>query len=344
MGQPLVSAVIITYNQEQYIEQTIECALAQQVDFDYEIVIGEDCSTDNTREICMHYQQKYPGKIRVITSESNVGLMDNFYRTVDAAKGKYFAVCGGDDYWHDPGKLQKQVRILEQRPEYGMVHSDENVFYDDTRTLLESMNRKCGVYYNNDSDNALGLLFSGEYEIFASSALYRTSIFREHFDLNELKNNNVLIEDMPLFVHVAAHSKIFYLPESLVTRRVVTGSMTRKGFESKIKLLESVYRCYLLLHKKYEYKFSEPGLDVRSIHATLNGIMFRASFQANRKNFARKYYFNLLSLAGKNYVRIPDSFRYYATYFPFGVLATNMVVYIYRKARCLLTGHPVREV
>jgi glycosyltransferase involved in cell wall biosynthesis len=344
MGEPLVSAVIITYNQEKYIEQTIECALAQEVDFDYEIVIGEDCSTDNTREICMHYQEKYPGKIRVIISECNVGLMENFYRTVVATKGKYFAVCGGDDYWHDPSKLKKQVSILEQRPEYGMIHSDENVFYDDTRTLLERMNLKSGIYYNNDTDNTLGLLFSGEYKIVASSALYRANIFREHFDLNELKKNNILIEDMPLFVHIAAHARIFYMPESLVTRRVVEGSMTRKGFESKIKLLESVYRCYLLLYKKYEYKISTLGFDVRSIHASLNGIMFRAAFQAGRKDLARKYYYNILSLAGKNYVGITDSLRYYATYLPFGIVAINTVVYIYRQARCLLTGHPVRGV
>src|SRR5665647_482086 len=122
MSEPLVSAVIITYNQEKYIEQTIECAIAQQADFEYEIVIGEDCSTDRTREICLRYQEKYPHKVRVITSACNVGLMENFYRTVVAARGKYFAVCGGDDYWHDPEKLKKQVSLMEQRPEFGMIH------------------------------------------------------------------------------------------------------------------------------------------------------------------------------------------------------------------------------
>ena len=111
MSEPLASAVIITYNQAQYIGQTIECALAQKVNFDYEIVIGEDCSTDRTREICLRYQAKYPDIIRVITSDRNVGLLDNWYRSVKAAKGKYIAGCGGDDYWHNPNKI-KNFRYL----------------------------------------------------------------------------------------------------------------------------------------------------------------------------------------------------------------------------------------
>jgi glycosyltransferase involved in cell wall biosynthesis len=344
MEKILVSAVIITYNHEKFIEQTIKCALAQHVDFGYEIIIGEDCSTDNTRQICLDYQKKYPSKIKVITSEYNVGLMDNFYRTVSSAKGKYFAVCGGDDFWHDPKKLMKQVKTMEKKPECGMVHSDENVLYDDTGELLENYNIKTKRYYDNNLINTLDLLFSGRYKIVASSALYKTSLFRKHFNLNELKNNNVIIEDMPLFIHIAAHSRIYYLSESLVTRRVVNGSITRQGFDNSIKLWESVYSCYLLLYEKYKNNIVDDDIDIRTIHALANRLMFRTAFKANHKVLARNFYRNIMILAGKKYLKNTDTIRYYATFLPFGIFSTNLIIVIYQQIRFLLTGQSSKGV
>lgn len=344
MNEPLVSAVIITYNQEKYIEQTIECALAQKVDFDYEIVIGEDCSTDRTREICLQYQKKYPNIIRVITSNSNVGLMENFFRTVSASRGKYFAACGGDDYWHDYEKISKQIKIMKNTPEIGMVHSDENVLYDDTGILLKCFNEKSKLTYNNQSDNPLDLLFAGRYKIVASSAMYRTSLFHDHFNLKELKINNVIIEDMPLFIHIAAHSRVHYIHESLVTRRVVNGSITRQGYENEIKLWESVYSCYLYLFKKYEMKIKDRSINFKTIYSLLNRLMFHSAFSAKKIDAARLYYRNIRSLAGKEHVKTTDTMKYYITYLPFGTLYYKLFLDLYRKFRFLLTGKPTRGV
>lgn len=129
---PLVSIASITYNHEQYIAQAIESWLMQKTDFDIEIVIGEDCSTDDTRRIIEEYRLKHPDLIRVITSETNVGMMPNFIRTLEVCRGKYIALCEGDDYWTDPLKLQKQVDFLEGNEEYTVIgHKSKRIKEND---------------------------------------------------------------------------------------------------------------------------------------------------------------------------------------------------------------------
>ena len=123
MKNPKVSVCMVTYNQENFIAQAIECALMQKTDFDYEIVIGEDCSTDRTREVVVDYQKKHPDKIKTLLHPYNLGPVhspgkNNFIKTLKICKGRYIALCEGDDYWTDPLKLQKQVDFLEANPEY----------------------------------------------------------------------------------------------------------------------------------------------------------------------------------------------------------------------------------
>jgi glycosyltransferase involved in cell wall biosynthesis len=120
---PLVSVAMITFNHRPYIERAVKCVLNQETDFNVELVIGEDCSTDGTRELVFDLQRRHPELIRIVTSEHNVGAQ-NILRTERACRGKYLAYCEGDDFWSDPSKLAKQVAFLESRPDYVMVHSN----------------------------------------------------------------------------------------------------------------------------------------------------------------------------------------------------------------------------
>lgn len=113
---PVVSVVFITYNHEPYIAQALESLLMQKTTFPVEILIGEDCSTDRSREICKSYAEKYPETVRLVISDENVGPGRNFLRTLHSAIGTYVAYCDGDDYWTDFDKLQKQVDFLESHP------------------------------------------------------------------------------------------------------------------------------------------------------------------------------------------------------------------------------------
>lgn len=123
---PLVSICIFTYQQRTRISQCIEGVLKQKVSFIYEIILGEDESEDGTREICKFYAKKYPNKIRLFLHhrENNIringhptGRFNVFYGYY-TARGKYIAICEGDDYWTDPLKLQKQVDFLKTNPDY----------------------------------------------------------------------------------------------------------------------------------------------------------------------------------------------------------------------------------
>lgn len=110
---PLVSIWIITYNHIDYISNALDGILTQKVNFDFEIVIGDDASTDNTQEIILQYQKKHPNIIRPILHNKNVGMMKNMVLTLENCKGKYIALCEGDDYWIDPQKLQRQIEFME---------------------------------------------------------------------------------------------------------------------------------------------------------------------------------------------------------------------------------------
>ena len=135
----MVTVCIQTYNQENYISQCLESILSQKTSFKIEILIGEDSSSDNTRNICINYANKYPDKIRlflhhrvnnILVQGRNTGLFNSFFN-VFSSKGKYIAYCDGDDYWTDELKLEKQVSFLENNANYSLC-------YHDVRTIDEN--------------------------------------------------------------------------------------------------------------------------------------------------------------------------------------------------------------
>ncbi len=118
LKNPLLSICCITYNHEQFIGQAIESFLMQECNFEFEIVLGEDCSTDKTREILLDYAGKFPDKIKLVLPEHNLGPAGNFINTFKNCSGKYIAFCEGDDYWTDKNKLQFQVDFLVHNPDF----------------------------------------------------------------------------------------------------------------------------------------------------------------------------------------------------------------------------------
>lgn len=118
-----VSIFMLTYNQEGFIANTIESVLKQQTGFTYQLVIGEDCSSDSTRQICEDFAARYPEKVKLLDSNKRYGLINNFMRTLKECDGRYIAVCDGDDYWTDPNKLQKQFDFLESHPDHSIVYT-----------------------------------------------------------------------------------------------------------------------------------------------------------------------------------------------------------------------------
>lgn len=120
--EPVVSVCIATYQHAEFITDCVEGVLMQEAGFQWELLIGEDCSKDGTRERVFEYAEKYPDRIRVLTGDQNVKSKRNKQRLLLAARGRYIAPLDGDDYWTDPKKLQKQVHFMEENPGYSMCY------------------------------------------------------------------------------------------------------------------------------------------------------------------------------------------------------------------------------
>lgn len=128
--KPKVSVAMIAYNIEGFLPAAIESVLSQKTNFKVELVIGEDCSPDNTRQIALDYQSKYPEIIKVLLPEQNQGLTPNSVMTQNACSGEYIALLDGDDYWTNPDKLQMQVDFLDVNKDYSASAHQAVVIYD----------------------------------------------------------------------------------------------------------------------------------------------------------------------------------------------------------------------
>ena len=221
--KPLVSVGIFTYNQEQYIAQTIESVLLQQCDFDYEILIGEDCGSDGTLKTCQKYADRYPDIIKLFAREKNLGMLENFCDIARKCQGKYIAFCAGDDYWIDKYKLQKQVDFLESNPNYALVHTNFKLF-------IQKENKFDDVVFKRDVGYVFQSYLKGN-QIGALTVLALRDILLD--GINQGFANKFLMEDYPLWLYIAQSHKIGYLDDVTAVYRVLPESMSNT--QNKVK-------------------------------------------------------------------------------------------------------------
>ncbi len=137
--EPLVSILMLAYNHEEFICQAIESIMSQQCNFVFELLIGEDCSNDKTKDLCLSYFNKFPDVIRLCTADENVGMHRNFARIWHRGRGRYFAMCEGDDFWCDEKKLQKQVDWMQKHPDASLCGTFTRIIKQDAnQDWLES--------------------------------------------------------------------------------------------------------------------------------------------------------------------------------------------------------------
>ena len=241
-----VSVAVITYNQEAYIAQTLDGIFAQQCNFDFEVVIGEDCSTDNTANICLSYYEKHPTKIRVLRQAENQGLAKNCYQTMGLCRGEYIARCDGDDYWCDPLKLQKQVDFLDHHPDYALVYGGKRMLKTKTGESLDCLPKKC-------ADDMFETLIN-RIEIPCSSTVCLRRSMAEKIDTAEIGAENFLLDDLPFFLALSREGKFHAMREILAVYRVSLGSIGwPEQIEKKIKFEKSVCESVIFCAKKYAY-------------------------------------------------------------------------------------------
>jgi len=204
--RPTVSVFMMTYNHETYIKKAIESILFQKTNFDFDLVIGEDCSSDNTRSIILDLNVKYSGKLKLVLHDKNVGAVENQRSVLSACTGKYIAWCEGDDYWTDPCKLQKQVEFLEKNDDFVLVGHLSKAIY-------ENVNKPSEVYHNIKKDvlTKRDVIFS--YILQAASIMFRR-------DALEKINASAIRVEHSLYIILAQHGKFKVLPEVMSVYRV----------------------------------------------------------------------------------------------------------------------------
>jgi glycosyltransferase involved in cell wall biosynthesis len=210
--RPIISVCVQTYQHVNYIKQCLDGILNQKTDFDFEILLGEDASKDGTREICMAYAENYPDKIRLFLHhrENNISIGGqptgrfNFLFNLYSAKGKYIAMCEGDDYWTDPLKLQKQVEFLEENKACSFC-------FTKAKKVFEEQNGSSQIYPKNINKQ---IFTASEYLDFTTTATCSV-LFKNLLKLYDIKFPVLqhLQGDFILYCHLLHYGKAGALDE-----------------------------------------------------------------------------------------------------------------------------------
>lgn len=228
--KPLVSVLMVTFNHETSIARAIESALDQVTDFEYEIVIGEDCSRDKTRDICFEFQKRFPEKIRILWSDENVFKMcGNGPRVCSKCRGEFIAILEGDDCWINRHKLQKQVEVLQQNPSVGIcigggvlhyVQGGEEFPYDG---FLFKPGKMRGRDFLNQ------VLFEGwrvkrGLTVLTPSVMLRKSALESARKKYDIFTWNLITLDTLCWAGVASVSDAYYLQDEVAQYNITPGS------------------------------------------------------------------------------------------------------------------------
>jgi len=308
MINPLVSIACITYNHEKFIRDALDSFLMQKTNFPIEIVIGEDYSADGTREIVFDYAKKYSEIIRVITSEKNIGAIQNFIRTLNACQGKYIALCEADDYWTDPYKLQKQVDFLEANPDYCLVHSDYNVLIDKKNKLYRSVNRK------KNKIVPTGEIFEDiliNNPIATLTVCARADVLKKVADFELFEKKGFLSGDLPMWLAISRYGKIHYIGEPMATYRLLEESASHsKDLQKVLNTVKEDYEQRICYIDKYGCSEKTKRIVDYNYHYEL----LKCGFLMRNRIFSKVAYINLQKYKSlTDEVRLKQKLFYYGS-------------------------------
>jgi glycosyltransferase involved in cell wall biosynthesis len=238
IAMPLVAVWMVTYNHEAYIREAVESVMMQQTSFDYKLVIGEDCSTDKTREICIELRDKYPNKIELFLNDHNIGSTANgikMYEICRDSGAKYLALLDGDDYWTDTSKLEQQVKFLEKNADYSLC-------FHDVYGLRNGKKRK---YSKTDPPDTTDInhLLTHEGYINTTSVVCRNG---PHIADMLNKQPNCPFGDFIVYVASAQQGLLKFIPKMMGVYRIHASSMwitldRKKVFENTLAGYRMLY-------------------------------------------------------------------------------------------------------
>ena len=291
----MVSIRCLVYNHEPYLRQCLDGFVMQKTNFRFEAIVHDDASTDGSAAIIREYAKKYPDIIKPIyETENQYSKHDGSLKRIMNAhtRGKYIAMCEGDDYWIDPLKLQKQVDFLETHPEYVLSHTGFKFYYQYDSMFKVYENKKNPDKY---SYNKLvsAILDDNSYRIQTNTVLFRTSVYNKLLTEDKfLFSGFFLMGDTQLWCELASYGKVHYLNSITAVYRIANGSACRPL--NKVKLYRFQLSCWELrwyLFDKLKLKKSRLKIKifVYYIYTALRYMLFDKKYDPKYKPSA--YYF-----------------------------------------------------
>lgn len=270
MKEIMVSVYIVAYNHEKYIGRAIDSVMMQKTEYTYEVLIGDDCSPDGTRDVLREYEKKYPGKLQVIYREKNLhGQRPNNAGDLKLrCKGKYFIGLEGDDYWLDENKIQKQVEYMEKHPEYLAVTHNCIVVDENSQPNGESYPECKDEEYT--IQHFVSEIMPGQLTTMMVRNYYRDNVI----DLS-LFEQNVKPGDRVAFFALITCGRIHCVQEVMSAYRHVKKSGTSFSATQKYNFIEA-NRCYKAMieySKKMDNKKSEKYAELMYFRNLMNGYM-----------------------------------------------------------------------
>lgn len=235
-----VSVIVVCYNQAATIRRTLDSVVSQVYDAEWEVIIGDDASTDGTRAICEEYAARYPGLVRLMPPSPNKGVVDNYFDCLLAAQGEYITDCAGDDYWLTPHKLRMMSDLLDANPNANVVYSDYEIYNVDTglRTLASANPRNVlrpGMQFAPGEllRRAIGSVNTLPYCLSASMFRLREAMAVYEQDEKMVRNRAFGCEDLPLEAALASRGDGVFLPQPTIVYNVDSASVSNGEDESK---------------------------------------------------------------------------------------------------------------
>lgn len=293
---PLITVIVCTYNQENTISQTIESILNQNCSYSYEIIIGEDCGNDNTRDICKKYKDKYPDKIKLVLHERNCGVVKNWLSCLDVSRGKYITTCAGDDFWHNTDKLQLQVDFMEQNPECGILHSDFDELNTFTNKTILSFNR--ANKFSIKEGKVQKFIFDGSLRICAPTICYRKDLIDKYIPIEKYLELNFPIEDWPTNLIISHYANVNYLDISTVTYRKGHESISNpRSYEKIVERFTREKQMYKYLCDMFpnDLTYNEKGYDIY-----VNGVLLSLAYKRCDVKKATEFATKMLELGDRS--------------------------------------------
>lgn len=229
--QMMVSVIVRAYMREKFIRQALDSVLAQQTSYPFEIIIGENHSSDNTLQICQEYADKYDNII-LLAHKENIGAQRNLSECIKAGTGKYIMACDGDDWWHNPNKIQLQVDFMETHPECMMCHTDNDICYEETGKTIRDYKRVKGIVVPEGKVQKEA--FAGRLQVCWSTSCFRRDAFEKYMPIDDFIPLGMVGEDYPTWVILAAYGELRYLPVATATYRIGRQAITQDVDYSRI--------------------------------------------------------------------------------------------------------------